>query len=118
MAANLAKKVDECPLNWFAYSWERESCTLYRVAWCQLLKYQREWRDSQDFKNCPFYHKCQLLEVSIKWGSTVCTTEGFTMWTCHTMICDILTLLPSHLRISSPPPTLLQTGTQNTMPLV
>ena len=39
---NLAKKVDVCPLNWghyvlFMYSWEREKCSLYRVAGVHYL---------------------------------------------------------------------------------
>ena len=40
---NPAEKVDECPLNrgrkvLFAYSWDRESCPLYGVAGCPLLR--------------------------------------------------------------------------------
>ena len=43
MVDNPAEKVDECPLNWgrkvlFAYNWDRESCPLYRVAGCPLLR--------------------------------------------------------------------------------
>ena len=43
MVDNLAKKVDECPLNWdsqilFAYNWERESCPLYGVLRCTLFR--------------------------------------------------------------------------------
>ena len=39
MVDNLAKKVDECPLNWdrqvlYAYNWDCESCPLYGVAGC------------------------------------------------------------------------------------
>ena len=40
---NLAEKVDECPLNrgrkvLFAYNWDRESCPLYEVAGCLLIR--------------------------------------------------------------------------------
>ena len=40
---NLAEKVDECPLNrdrcvLFAYSRDRETCPLYRVAGCPLFR--------------------------------------------------------------------------------
>ena len=43
MVDNLAKKVDECPLNrdrqvLFAYIWDRESCPLYGVAGCPLFR--------------------------------------------------------------------------------
>ena len=40
---NPAEKVDECPLNrghkvLFAYNWDRESCPLYGVVGCPLLR--------------------------------------------------------------------------------
>ena len=43
MAGNLAKKVDECPLNrghqvLFAYNWDCVNCPLYRVAGCPLFR--------------------------------------------------------------------------------
>ena len=43
MVDNPAEKVDECPLNrgrkvLFAYNWDRESCPLYGVAGCPLLR--------------------------------------------------------------------------------
>ena len=43
MVDNPAEKVDECPLNrgryvLFVYNWDRESCPLYGVAGCPLLR--------------------------------------------------------------------------------
>ena len=36
-----------------------------------LLNYYSEWKDSQDFQNCPLYRGCP---ASVKWGSTVLAT--------------------------------------------
>ena len=59
MVDNLAKKVDECPLNCdryvlFVYNWDRESCPLYRIA------------------RCPLFRGCLSIEVN---GRTVRTLE-------------------------------------------
>ena len=43
MVDNVAKMVDECPLNrgcqlLFAYNWDHENCPLYGVVWCLLFR--------------------------------------------------------------------------------
>ena len=65
---NPAEKVDECPLNRGrkTYNWDRESCPLYGIAGCPLLRgcliIEVNGRTVGTLiQNCPLYRRWPLL---------------------------------------------------------
>ena len=80
MVDNLAKKVDECPLNrgrWvlLVYNWDRENYALYGVAGCPLFRgclgIEVNGRAIGTFRIVHYSVGVRYSGVSVKRGSTV-----------------------------------------------